>query len=220
MRDPARLDDPENWSGGFYEFDIELGRADPVRLQSALTVLWAAAGIEGCYADPRMTNRLMPVPLNVSSLEEHGLLAGIVTLLSGRRVVCACTSVEFDDGQQWLTLNLPLGALARTDRRIGAFPFGEGGGPVSLRWRDQLDAWLGTVADAVHAEAGIAARSSGSRLMPGMTPPRSRLACLRSGGRRSRCRGRAAWSTRRATGERVTRRVVLRGGTGTSRLGR
>ncbi|MER7006722.1 hypothetical protein ABT297_27295 [Dactylosporangium sp. NPDC000555] len=156
MRDPARLDDPENWSGGFYELDIELGRADPVRLQAALMALWAAAGIDGCYADPRMANGLTAVPLNVSSLEEHGLLAGIVTLPSGHRVVCACTSVEFDDGQQWLTLNLPLGALARTDRRIGAFPFGEDGGPVSLRWRHQLDAWLGTVADAVHAEVGVA----------------------------------------------------------------
>ncbi|GAA2634970.1 hypothetical protein GCM10010399_79600 [Dactylosporangium fulvum] len=156
MRDPARFDDSENWCGGFYELDIELGRADPVRLQAALAVLWAAAGIYGCYADPRITNGLTPVPLNVSSLEEHGLLAGIVTLPFGRRVVCACTSGEFDDGQEWLTLSLPLGALARTDRRIRAFPFGEYGGPVSLRWRHQLDAWLGTVADAVHAEVGIA----------------------------------------------------------------
>jgi hypothetical protein len=47
----------------------------------------------------------------------------------------------------------PLGALARTDRRV---PVGDDDGPVSLRWRHPLDAWLGTVADAVHAEVGIA----------------------------------------------------------------
>ncbi|WP_344617707.1 hypothetical protein [Dactylosporangium salmoneum] len=158
MRDPARLDDRDNWSGGFYELDIELGEAGPERLQSALTRLWAAARVEGCYADPRIYggDEMAAVPLQVSSLEEHGLLAGTVALPSCHRVVCACTSVEFDDGQRWLTLNLPLGALGRTDRRIGAFPFGEDGGPVSLRWRHPLDAWLGTVADAVHAEVGIA----------------------------------------------------------------
>ncbi|WP_432834097.1 hypothetical protein [Dactylosporangium sp. CA-092794] len=158
MRDPTRLDDRENWSGGFYELDIELGRAGPERLQSALVRLWAAARVEGCYADPRRiaSDEPVAVPLQVSSLEEHGLLAGIVALHSGRRVVCGCTSVELDGCQRWLTLNLPLGALGRVDRRVGAFPFGDDGGPVSLRWRHPLDAWLGTVADAVHAEVGIA----------------------------------------------------------------
>nr|BFE63984.1 hypothetical protein GCM10020063_085100 [Dactylosporangium thailandense] len=158
VHDPARLVDRENWSGGFYELDIELGNVGPDRLQSALMCLWAVARIEGCYADPRTlgTDRLVSVPLRASSLEEHGLLAGAVALPSGHRVVCACTSVEFDGGQRWLTLHLPLGALARTDRRIGGFPFGDDGGPVSLRWRHPLDAWLGTVADAVHAEVGIA----------------------------------------------------------------
>ena len=41
--------DAENWSGGFYELALEIGDRDDERLQRALTALWRAAAVTGCY---------------------------------------------------------------------------------------------------------------------------------------------------------------------------
>lgn len=56
-----------------------------------------------------------------------------------------------DDHTDWLTFYLPLGALARRERRIRGFPFDPDGGPVSLAWRASLDTWLAGVAREVFA---------------------------------------------------------------------
>ncbi|TDC48916.1 hypothetical protein E1258_27590 [Micromonospora sp. KC207] len=42
--------------------------------------------------------------------------------------------------------------MARTDRRIGGYPFDESSGVESLTWRSALDRWLADVAVAVYAD--------------------------------------------------------------------
>src|SRR5262249_53468041 len=93
------------------------------------------------------------VPRTVASLTEYGHLRGTVVLPSGHRVVCCCVAVREEDGPDWLDFCLPVGALARTDRRVGAFPFGPDGGERSLRWRRPLDDWLAEVGAEVFRAA-------------------------------------------------------------------
>jgi hypothetical protein len=59
-------------------------------------------------------------------------------------------SVREDDGDDWLDLCLPLGALGRIETRVGAFPFGDDGGPESMTWRRAFDDWLAEVGRAVY----------------------------------------------------------------------
>ncbi|GGS48901.1 MULTISPECIES: hypothetical protein [Actinokineospora] len=153
MADPAAFTDPSNWHGGFYELSLELGDRDDGRLQRALTALWRAAAISGCYPSAdREPPEQTAVPVTVASLEEFGHLRGIIRLHEGTPVVCGCVVTRLDDGADWLTLYLPQGALARVDRRVGGFPFGPDGGAVSLDWRAALDAWLAEVAGQVFQE--------------------------------------------------------------------
>lgn len=153
MRDPTAFTDPENWSGGFYELELEIGVRDDGRLQRALTALWRAAAIVGCYASTeREPADQTTVPLTVTSLREYGHLRGIGHPPLGGPVVCGCYASVNDDNPDWpdwLALYLPLGSLARVERRIGGFPFGPDGGSGSLRWRAPLNAWLAGVATEV-----------------------------------------------------------------------
>ncbi|UQU65749.1 hypothetical protein COUCH_05370 [Couchioplanes caeruleus] len=157
MVDPASFVDGENWTGGFYELCLELGPRDDQRLQAALTALWQAAGIDGCCADSGREPEDQPaVPCTVGSLESLGHLRGRVALPTGRRVVCGCFAVRDDgDGPEWIELYLPLGALARTDRRIGGYPFDSRSGPESLDWRSGLDDWLVAIAGQVHRQVPV-----------------------------------------------------------------
>ena len=139
MGRPDDLNVEENWHGGFYELGLQLGPRDDDRLETALTALWTAAGVSGCYAPTYNPLRHAPADLSLESLEGHGHLRGIVRLPSGDEVVCGSVAIRFDDGDDWIELYLPLGALGSTDERIGPFPFGEPGGPVSLAWRLPID---------------------------------------------------------------------------------
>lgn len=154
MRDATAFTDPDNWSGGFYELSLEIGERDDGRLQRALTALWRAAGLTGCYGNAeREPAEQSAVPLTVASLEEFGHLRGVVTLPSADPVVCGCIAIRLDgdngDNQDWLTFYLPLGALGVVVPDVGGFPFGPDGGPRSLDWRVPLDAWLAEVAREV-----------------------------------------------------------------------
>jgi hypothetical protein len=169
MGDPAKLDDAGNWTGGFYELDIELGEANRERLDRALFCLWDAVGIEGCYPDRRRgVDDQVEVPFSAESLKRYGHLAGFVTLPTGVRVVCGCATTTDDDGREWLTFHIPLGALARADRRIGGFPFDPQSGRESLRWRQPLDEWLGAIANAIHRGVSIACARAGFELEAGI----------------------------------------------------
>lgn len=151
VHDPTAFADPENWTGGFYELSLEVGDRDDERLQRGLSALWRAAAITGCYGNPdREPDGQAAVPVTVASLGEFGHLHGVVRPPVCGSVVCGCFSICFDDDHaDWLTLYLPLGALARAERRVGSFPFGPDGGPSALIWRASLESWLAEVATEV-----------------------------------------------------------------------
>jgi hypothetical protein len=139
--------------GGFYELSIEVGTRDDGRLARAVDALWRAAGIYGCCADrTREPADQEAVPLTVGSVSTSGHLYGRLTLPGGAVSVCGALAIRMDDGTDWLNLYLPMGALARTDPRVGGFPFGAEGGPSSLSWRGPLDAWLADVGAQVYRE--------------------------------------------------------------------
>lgn len=151
MGDPTSFTDPENWAGGFYELSLELGDRDDDRLDRAVNALWVGAAIVGCYGSAsREPADQVAVATNVKSLHEFGHLRGTVRLPDGNKVVCGCLATRLDDADaDWLTFYLPIGALARTDRRVGGFPFGPDGGPNSLAWRAPLDEWLSALAGSI-----------------------------------------------------------------------
>jgi hypothetical protein len=153
MQDPTAFTDDENWNGGFYELAIEIGDTSDKRLQFGLSALWRTARIEGCYGRRDLEpDEQDGVACTVASLTELGHLQGTVQLPGGRRIVCGCVAVREDDGPDWLDFYLPMGALARVDRRIGGFPFGEDGGPGSLAWRRPIDDWLATIGADIFRE--------------------------------------------------------------------
>ncbi|MCZ8381671.1 hypothetical protein O6P37_22630 [Mycobacterium sp. CPCC 205372] len=92
------------------------------------------------------------MPLTVESLSRFGHLYGRLTLPGGAVSVCGGLAIRMSDGTDWLNLYLPVGALARTDPRIGGFPFGDDGGPLSLSWRAPLDAWFAAIGAQVYRE--------------------------------------------------------------------
>jgi hypothetical protein len=152
VRTADDVDDEENWTGGFYELFLVLGRVDDDHLDRAVRSLWRAAGVRGCRA--RGDGRTDPVDVEpgASALLAHGHLRGTLTLPAGDRVVCGAYSSRYEDVDR-LGFYLPLGALARVERRIGGYPFDERSGVESLAWRAPLDGWLADVATAVHAGA-------------------------------------------------------------------
>jgi hypothetical protein len=60
-----------------------------------------------------------------------------------------------------LSFYLPQAALARVDQRIQGFPFGDGGGAVSLLWRRPIDDWFAELATRAYAEAPFQLASIG-----------------------------------------------------------
>jgi hypothetical protein len=150
VRDPAGIDDGDNWTGGFYELAIELGPRDDARLQAALDVLGRVNGADGYFAahGPSAGRQ----HLTLDGITRSGHLRGVTALPTGARVVCGVFAIREDEGPDWLVFYLPLEALCRVDRRIGGFPFDERSGPESLVWREPLDDWLVGIGRAVFSE--------------------------------------------------------------------
>ena len=146
------LNDDENCTGGFYELCLVLGPADDDSVERALRSLWRAAGVRGCCVRQVDGSGLATVELGVAALHKYGHLRGTLTLPAGARSVCGGFLFR-DEDADILELYLPLGALARIDHRIGAFPFDEHSGVESLTWRAGLDRWLADIATAVYADA-------------------------------------------------------------------
>jgi hypothetical protein len=158
---PSDLNDDVNWAGGFYELALELGPTDDARLEQALLAVWREACVAGCFAPeyrpggsgmPRRLIGHQAVELSLASLVRTEELHGLVRLPSGVDVVCAGAVVR-EDETDWLSLSLPLGALARSDHRLGTYPFGPDGGRASLVWRRPIDDWLASVAIGIYEEA-------------------------------------------------------------------
>jgi hypothetical protein len=142
MTDPSDLNDDQNWTGGFYELALELRPTDDSRLERALTALWRNAPVEGCFAvTEHLPARHTEASLSLRSLESSGHLRGVVRLPAGLDIVCGVVAVRFENGSDWLSFYLPLGALARTDPAIGGYPFGNDADGASLSWRRPLDSW-------------------------------------------------------------------------------
>ncbi|MCX4539194.1 hypothetical protein [Streptomyces sp. NBC_01565] len=102
------------WHGGFYELAIEVGPRDDARLQRALTAVWSAADVQGCYGDMRRApGQQESVGCTVESLTEFGHVLGQVRLPTGQIVACGCMTIreEGDDPVDWLDFYLPIGAL-------------------------------------------------------------------------------------------------------------
>lgn len=153
MPDPSDLNDEENWTGGFYELAFELGPTDDARLERALLALWREASVVGCFAAVNHGPALhTPVSLTLDSLVARGHLRGVVRLPDEHNIVCGVVAVRFEDGTDWLDFYLPLGALARTDSRIGGYPFGDDSGEPALIWRRPIDDWLAGVGTRVFEE--------------------------------------------------------------------
>lgn len=146
----ADLTDPENWHGGFYELAIELADESDERLQRILTALWHAAGIEGCYRRRAGTrDQFEDAPCTVAELDQRGHLHATVYLPTGQRIVCGAVAIRGGGGNDWLDFYLPMGALSRADRRVGAFPFVPDGARSALEWRRTIDEWLAYIATAI-----------------------------------------------------------------------
>lgn len=160
MDDPTSFVIRENWSGGHYGLDLELGpRHAPdadAKLRRALAALWAHPDLDGCYlhhlTPPEDQPRVDPVPRDI---DEPGRLHGLATLPTGVRVVCGSVAIRHrgEDGPDWLCFYLPSGALGAADGRVGAYPFPNPEVPSSATWRAPLDAWLAGIAESVWAAA-------------------------------------------------------------------
>ncbi|MEU4622636.1 hypothetical protein AB0G04_22040 [Actinoplanes sp. NPDC023801] len=171
--DPASFTDPENWSGGYYELYLEFGARDDAVLGRAARALTRVAGIDGWYPDRhRDPAGQTPREPEAVALDEPGDLAGTVVVPGGHRVVCRLIPYRADGplGADHLGLCLPLGALHRTDRRIGGFPFGPDGDERSLAWRTTLDEWLAGLGRAVFAEVPFTSAVIGFELDADVTP--------------------------------------------------
>lgn len=155
---PSDLNDEANWTGGFYELALELGPSDDARLEQALLAVWREGCVAGCFAPvfgPGNSSRRLighsPVELCLASLRQYDVLHGVVRLPGGTDTACAAVPSR-DQDTDWLSFCLPIGALARSDPRLGTYPFGPDGGRTSLRWRREIDDWLATVAIGIFAE--------------------------------------------------------------------
>ncbi len=147
VRGSARLSSRANWAGGYYELALGLAGRDDARLRSVARTLWRVATVEGEASFEGFPDDVDP--------------RGVVALPGGARTVARLYAFRsFDDADDeqtsdWVCLALPLGALTRTDHRIGAFPLGDGGGVDSLVWRAALDEWLARIARDVAAVSAI-----------------------------------------------------------------
>ncbi|MBT2447681.1 hypothetical protein J7F03_11455 [Streptomyces sp. ISL-43] len=93
---------------------MEVGPRDDERLQRALTAVWAAADVQGCFGDARRAPRDQePVDLTVESLTRFGHVLGQVRLPTGQVVACGCMAIREDEADtvDWLDFYLPVGAL-------------------------------------------------------------------------------------------------------------
>jgi hypothetical protein len=133
MPEPDDLQSERTWHGGAYSLAVLLGPRDDRRMVAAAAALWHVAGLSG-DGPP-------------SEGPDIGAWAkGLVEPIAGRPLAAALSTVRTDDSvaddEDWLFLDLPMGALSYWDPSVGAFPFGpEGGGP-SRAWREPIETWL------------------------------------------------------------------------------
>lgn len=157
MTESADFTLADNWHGGFYELALELGDTSDTRLDAALSVLWSAAQVEGCYGSGAIAPSEQPaVPCTLASLLQFGHLHGVVRLPNGAPIVCGAMAVREDNGHDWLDFYLPLGALGRAEPRSREHMAGDpDDGSASLTWRRPIDDWMAGLGSRVYAATGF-----------------------------------------------------------------
>ena len=97
---------------------------------------------------------------------DGGRARGVLPLPSGSRAVAQLYAIQYGDEDRpaWICVGVPPSALARTERRIGSFPFGDAGGGGSLAWRIPLDLWLMDVARVMARSAPVQLAAVGFEL--------------------------------------------------------
>ena len=136
---------PGAWSGGYFELSLEYPCAATADHLRAADALWKHETLQGCYLrrdrEPGDQERVTP--------GAEGKLLGLASPPGSRPLPCAAYWIPGDDATTWLTLGIPMGALAWA-LHVGSAPFGprrpEG-------WREPVSGWLRDVAGLVHAAA-------------------------------------------------------------------
>jgi len=130
--------DDEIWTGGFYELALEYPSGTDAHLLNALTELWHAPDIVGCYLKRDVEPEAQPRLEFEASMLSCGHVQGVATLPNGTRVACGSCCVRDDDGSDWLVFYFPMSALGHAFP-VGGFPFDDGSHEI---WRHLLDSWL------------------------------------------------------------------------------
>ena len=138
--------EPDTWTDGSFELVLELGPRDDQRLRDAVTALWGHADLSGCYlgksrepaSQPRCRSDQQP-------LRSH--LYGVATTPLGGDVACVSYPIRFDDGIDWLYLDVPLGSL-KTAYPIRAYPIGR---QPSHDWVLPVSEWFRGIGEQVFA---------------------------------------------------------------------
>jgi hypothetical protein len=143
MRGPVDIEREGTWRGGAYSLAVLFGPRDDQRMPIAAAVLWRVAGFRGDGP-----------PADGPDIGEW--VRGVVEPVAGRPIAAAISAVRTDDSVQtdedWLFLDLPMGALSSWYSSVGAFPFGPEGGETSRQWREPIESWLLSVGSALFEE--------------------------------------------------------------------
>lgn len=168
MTDPTsakRFTHPRAWTGdGSHGLALCYRDPTPSRLRAARDALWSFPGLEGPWRrndrEPTAASRLA----STWGLDHDRALYGLAGLPGTAGVACAarawvddhgasddcplCRELARDAGPPvgWLHLALPFGALGLA-YPLGRYPVADG---TSLAWRDDVDGWLGRLAEHVY----------------------------------------------------------------------
>lgn len=150
---PNLFTSPDAWHGGYYELALELHDPTSRTRRAALEALWAHPSLEGCYTSngsaPASQRRWQPAMLTPRDLD--GSLYGLATVGGHPPLPCHAIALPSVEGPAWLSVGIPLAALA-TVLPVGDWPYDEGSPP---EWREELDAWLRSLARAVWSRTGF-----------------------------------------------------------------
>jgi hypothetical protein len=134
----------ENWCGGHYQLEVDLGSPSDERLAGALQALWSHPSLEGCYLNRGQELKDQP-RVDPAQHSGEGHLYGTATLPGGARVPCGtyvCRLQDEEDGpvvRDLFSLYVPLGSASRA-YPVGAYPFSDI--DRAAEWRVPLDRWL------------------------------------------------------------------------------
>jgi hypothetical protein len=156
--DPTAFTDRDNWGGSCYELAVRL--APGADAAAAVRAVWAHPDLTGCYLDniaaPGDQRHLAPADLQLPGAAHVFGWAGT----PAGRMVCATHVVE--SGHRGaagrVELCLPVGAL---ERLVPSLRHPIDGYGQNRSWREPVDVWLATVADALAGAVPFTVASTG-----------------------------------------------------------